>query len=195
MTRVFIALDLSDAARTALGRELRRLARALPGVRLSDPASLHLTLAFLGEVDDATLAAVIGLTAEVARKTAPFHLALGRLGMFGPVEAPRVVWAGVGGELPRLRAFQRRLADALEPLGFPRDPRPFSPHLTLARLKQTLDEAAALRLRRLLADKPSPSVRWRVAEARVMRSELAATGSRYTVLSVAPFAGAAADWG
>jgi 2'-5' RNA ligase len=196
MTRVFIALHLSDDARAALGRELRRLGRALPGVRLSDPASLHLTLAFLGEIDDATLAAVIALTGEVARATPPFHLALGRLGIFGPPEAPRVVWAGVGGELPRLRALQRRLSEALEPLGFPRDPRPFSPHLTLARIKQTLDEVTTLRLHRLLADKAPPPTRWRVAEARVMRSELAAaTGSHYTVLSVALFADPAARRG
>src|SRR5574340_818149 len=114
MTRVFIALDLSDAAREALGRDLRRLARALPAARLSDSASLHLTLAFLGEMDDATLAAVIAATGEVARATEPFELALAKLGVFGPREAPHVIWAGVGGDLPSLRAFQRRLTDALE---------------------------------------------------------------------------------
>lgn len=193
MTRVFIALDLSDDARAALGRELRRLARALPGVRLSDPASLHLTLAFLGEVDDATLAAVSALTGEVARETAPFHLALGRLGVFGPVEAPRVVWAGVGGELPRLRAFQRRLVDALEPLGFPRDPRPFSPHLTLARLKQAPMSGAARHLAKLLDGRPPAPTPWQVTEARVMRSDLSTTGASYSVISVAPFTDEAQD--
>ncbi|MGH2501710.1 MAG: RNA 2',3'-cyclic phosphodiesterase, partial [Ktedonobacterales bacterium] len=108
MTRVFIALDLSDAARAALTRELRRLARALPGVRLSDPASLHLTLVFLGNVDDATLAAVCAATGAVARATPPFHLALSGLDVFGPRDAPRVVWVGVGGELPHLRALHLR---------------------------------------------------------------------------------------
>ncbi|HEX8730605.1 MAG TPA: RNA 2',3'-cyclic phosphodiesterase [Ktedonobacterales bacterium] len=190
MTRVFIALDLSDAAREALDRDLRRLARALPAARLSDPASLHLTLAFLGEVDDATLAAVIAATGEVTRATAPFELALAKLGVFGPREAPRVIWAGVGGDLPPLRALQRRLTDALEPLGFPHETRPFSPHLTLARLKQPLTLGGTRRLAALLAARPPAPTRWQVAEAHVMRSDLAATVARYSILSVAPFAGA-----
>ncbi|HEX8729741.1 MAG TPA: 2'-5' RNA ligase family protein, partial [Ktedonobacterales bacterium] len=62
MTRIFIALALSDAARETLRREERRLARALPAVRFAAPDDLHLTLAFLGEVDDATLAQVIALS-------------------------------------------------------------------------------------------------------------------------------------
>lgn len=193
MTRVFIAIDLSDDARAALGRELRRLARALPGVRLSDPASLHLTLAFLGEVDDATLAAVIALTGEVARETAPFHLALGKLGVFGSREAPHVVWAGVGGDLPQLRAFQFRLTEALEKLGIPRDPRPFFPHLTLARRKQAPMSGDTRHLAKLLDGRPPAPTPWRVTEARVMRSDLSTTGASYSVLRIAPFAGAAAD--
>jgi 2'-5' RNA ligase len=191
MTRTFIALDLSEAARATLRNDLRRLARALPDVRFVDPANLHLTLAFLGELDDEALALVSALAGEVARHAAPFELALAGLGVFGPTDAPRVIWAGVGGELRSLLALQRRLADALVGEGFPREQRPFSPHLTLARLKRPLDEAARQRLRALLGG-PSPRpTRWRVADLRVMRSELAATGARYTALSVAPLAGGA----
>ncbi len=193
MTRVFIALDLSETARETLRRDLRRLARALPDVRFVDPASLHLTLAFLGELEDDALATVIALTGEVARQTAPFALALAGLGVFGAPAAPRVIWAGVGGETHRLLALQRRLADALAAQGFPREQRPFSPHLTLARLKRPLDDAAYLRLRAQL-DGPAPqTTRWRVADLRVMRSDLAATGARYTALSVAPLVARAHD--
>lgn len=189
MTRIFIALDLSDAAREALRRQERRLARALPDLRLPAPEDLHLTLAFLGEVDDETLARVIALSAEVASHARPFELALAGLGFFGPPTAPRVIWAGVGGQMRPLLTLQRRLADALEAEGFPREQRAYSPHLTLARLKRPLDEAAAQRLRALLADPSPAAVRWRVDDLRVMRSDLAATGARYTALSVAPLAG------
>ncbi len=193
MTRTFIALDLSEATRVALRGELRRLARALPDVRFVDPANLHLTLAFLGELDDETLAAVIALAGEVARHAAPFELALAGLGVFGLPTAPRVIWVGVGGETRALLALQRRLAAALEAEGFPREQRPFSPHLTLARLKRPLDAAARQRLDNLLASPASTAAsqatRWRVADLRVMRSELAATGARYTALSVAPLTG------
>lgn len=190
MTRTFIALDLSEAAREALRRELRRLAQALPNVRLVDQASLHLTLAFLGELDDDALAAVIQITSDVARPSAPFDLTLTGLGVFGPPSAPRVIWAGVGGETRPLLALQQRLADALEAHGFPREARPFSPHLTLARLKRPLDDAAYLRLRGLLAGPPPRrTTRWRVSDLRVMRSDVAADGARYTALSVAPLEG------
>ncbi|HEX8995085.1 MAG TPA: RNA 2',3'-cyclic phosphodiesterase [Ktedonobacterales bacterium] len=189
MTRTFIALDLSEAAREALRRELRRLARALPGVRFVDPADLHLTLAFLGELDDDALGAVNALTAAVAQETAPFRLALNGLGVFGPPASPRVVWAGVGGETRRLIALQRRLADALEQRGFPREQRPYSPHLTLARIARPLDEAAYQRLR-LLLDGPAPRpTRWQIDDVRVMRSEKATSGPRYTPLSISPLAG------
>lgn len=189
MTRTFIALDLSEAAREALRRELRRLARALPDVRLADPTDLHLTLAFLGELDDDALATVIALAGEVASQSTPFELALAGLGVFGPPTSPRVVWAGVGGETRRLLTLQRRVADALEAQGFPREQRPFSPHLTLARLKRPLDESAYQRLRTLLAGPAPRPTRWRVDDLRVMRSDLAATGARYSALSVAPLAG------
>jgi 2'-5' RNA ligase len=189
MTRIFIALDLSDAAREALRRQEARLAHALPDLRLPAPEDLHLTLAFLGEVDDEAVARVIALSAEVASHARPFELALAGLGVFGPPTAPRVIWAGVGGQTRPLLVLQRRLAAALEAEGFPREQRAYSPHLTLARLKRPLDEAAAQRLRALLAGPPPAPARWRVDDLRVMRSDLAASGARYTALSVASLAG------
>jgi 2'-5' RNA ligase len=188
-TRTFIALDLSHTARETLRRELRRVERTLPGVRLTDPADLHLTLAFLGEQDDDALATIIALTADVARQGAPFMLALRGFGVFGPPHAPSVLWMGVGGETRRLIALQRRLADALEAQGFPREQRPYAPHLTLARLKRPLDEGAFQRLSALLAGPKPPATRWRVDDIRVMRSERTAVESRYTALSIAPLAG------
>lgn len=190
MTRTFIAIDLGDAAREALRGELRRLSRVVPNVRLTDPTDLHLTLVFLGELDDERLAAVIAVTREVAQHTAPFSLALAGLGVFGPPSAPRIIWAGVAGDLPRLQQTQRRLAAALAERGFPQETRPYAPHLTLARLKRPLDATAAQELGALLTHPPAHAPRWRVTDTRVMRSDLSANGTRYTPISIAPFASA-----
>lgn len=187
MTRTFIAVNLSETARAALRRTLRRVGSALPGVRLVNPDDLHLTLAFLGEIDDATLAAVVTLTQEAARETSPFTLNLGKLGIFGPPYAPRVVWAGVGGDLRRLGALQQRLAESLETLGFPRESRPYAPHLTLARIYRPLAATPLAQLTAMLAETPRRPAHWPVSEIRVMRSDLNAKGARYTALSVAPF--------
>ncbi len=186
MTRTFIAVNLSDAAHVTLRRTLRRVGRALPGVRLVNPDDLHLTLAFLGEIDDAALAAVVTLTQEVAQQTSPFTLTLDKLGIFGQPHAPRVVWVGVGGDLRRLAALQQRLAESLEALGFPRESRPYAPHLTLARITRPLAATSLAQLTALLAEAPRHPTRWPVAEVRVMRSDPNAKGARYAALSVAP---------
>ncbi len=187
MTRTFIAVNLSEAARATLRRMLRRVGSALPGVRLINPDDLHLTLAFLGEVDDATLANVVTLAQEVAHHTSPFTLSLGGIGIFGPPYAPRVVWAGVGGDLRRLAALQLRLTESLEEIGFPRESRPYSPHLTLARIYRPLAAASLAQLTAMVAETPRHPTHWPVAEIRVMRSDLSAKGARYSALSVAPF--------
>lgn len=186
MTRVFIAVDLDAPARAALARLLRRLARALPNARVVAPETLHVTLAFLGELGGDQVAAA----SEAARLTAadgkPFYLAPGPIGVFGPDHAPRVIWVALGGQLGRLRALQRRLTHELDARGFPPEPRPFSPHLTLARLNARLDERAALGLSKLRAEPPVRKDSWLVDELRVMRSDLAQSGARYTPLATFP---------
>lgn len=197
MTRTFIALDLSAAARETVARQARRLERALPGLRSVDPATLHLTLAFLGELDEAAIGAATEVTETAARETAPVTLTLGRLGVFGAPDAPRVIWLGLADDMARLYALQRRLAQALAARGFPPEVRRYSPHLTLARPKGRLDAEAARRLRDLLAEPALPlapdAPPWRVTEAQVMRSDLTRAGARYTPLRVIPLRGAETD--
>ncbi len=188
MTRTFIAVELPDNVRTFLTRETARLGRALPGVRWVDPASLHLTLAFLGELDDDALASAKRATEAAAAASDPFMLRTGALGTFGPQHAPRVIWLGVAGEMPRLLATQEALAQRLEEAGFPREQRPFSPHLTLARLKTSLTPEALTRLQALLREPPREHASWRVEEISVMKSELGRAGARYTRLQAYPLA-------
>src|SRR5258708_903223 len=133
-TRTFIAIELGDAARAALARTIAALARELPGVRFVEPASLHLSLAFLGDLDDAQLEQATQATAAAAQVSAPLSRTGPGLGSFGPPHAPRVILAGVGGKLHALAETQRALADELAARGFAREERPFAPHLTLVRL-------------------------------------------------------------
>ncbi|HEX9038847.1 MAG TPA: RNA 2',3'-cyclic phosphodiesterase [Ktedonobacterales bacterium] len=185
MTRVFIAVDLDAPTREALARLLRRVAHVLPRARVVAPETLHVTLAFLGELDDQRLAEAIAAAREVAAEAAPFSLAPGHIGIFGPDDAPRVIWLALGGQVRRLIALQRRLAHALEARGFTLDPRPFSPHLTLARLTAPPGEYGLLGLRELRSQ-PSRKDSWQVDDVRVMRSDLTPAGARYTPLAIIP---------
>lgn len=191
MTRTFIAVELDAALRAALSRIEASLATAAPSLRWTDAAKLHLTLAFLGELDDVGVQAAIAATRAAAADTRPFRVALAASGYFGSRRAPRVVWAGVGGDTRALLAAQRHLADALAARGFPREQRPFAPHLTLARVKLPL---APAELARLLAaiERPDPpaTAAMTVAGISVMKSDLAREGALYTRLAHCPFGSA-----
>lgn len=188
MTRTFIAVELNDDVRDALQRRIVRLQRSLPSVRLADPASLHLTLAFLGEIEDDQLTGVIDTALAAASATRPFTLSLGELGTFGSRRAPRVIWTGVVGNVAPLLALQQHLASGLESLGFPREERPFSPHLTLARLKQPLppDIIGQIDTLQQAPIPPGERVTFDVDQIAVMKSELLRSGARYTRLHACP---------
>lgn len=186
LTRTFIAVELPDAARAALQAHIARLSRALPRVRFQPPDSLHLTLAFLGELDDERLDAATQAAIAAASTAPPFTLMVAGLGIFGPPSAPRVLWCGVGGDVPTLLRLQAALADRLEAAGFPRERRPFAPHLTLARFKQPLDPAAPQRLSAILANPSVAKTPFTVDSLSVMKSELLRPAARYTCLCACP---------
>ncbi|HLY31897.1 MAG TPA: RNA 2',3'-cyclic phosphodiesterase [Ktedonobacterales bacterium] len=185
-TRTFLALAVSDEARRALGRLRTSLAQALPSVRFADLAGVHLTLAFLGSLDVGQLALATEAAQAVAKGNAPMQLALGRLGIFGPPHAPRVLWVGVGGAMDHLLALQRRLADELAARGFPRESRPFAAHLTLARLSRPLSPDEQIRLQETLVRPMAHDASWQITTLDVMASELRPTGARYTLLRACP---------
>lgn len=185
MTRTFVAIEIGDDAQAYLEREIARLRRALPDVRWIDPQSAHLTLAFLGELDDERLSAAHDAAEEAARNGKPFTLVVSGLGTFGPPRAPRVIWTGLTGGLRRLSEVQAGLAQALAARGFDPQEHPFSPHLTLARLKTALGAAELGWLMREVqshAAKKGSGALIPVDHICVMKSELARTGARYTCL-------------
>jgi 2'-5' RNA ligase len=107
--------------------EIRSLRRALPSsAPLTRTDKWHLTLVFLGEVPDASVDRLTGALAAVP-STGPFTLRLRGTGRFG-----KVAWAAVDGDLPRLTALRETARTAADAAGFPSDPRPFTPHLTVS---------------------------------------------------------------
>lgn len=205
MTRTFIAIELSDEARSYLHQEIEQLARALPRVHWVDPETLHLTLAFLGELDDAQLAKASTAAREAAQTAHPFYVRIGSLGMFGPAQQPRVIWIGLAGDLQPLLGLQARLANRLAQDGFALEERAYAPHLTLARIKSPLSPPELGILRQQLApaasaghggSQPSPPTSpgdqahptIPVAHLSVMKSELTRAGAQYTRLEHCPFA-------
>ena len=195
MTRTFIALELNEALQRFLGDIISKAALELPILRWVDPASIHLTLAFLGYLTDEQLETAINAARIAALQAVPFEYRLKGLGIFGSSSQPRVIWMGVE-DLPSgkiqgspLQHVHRVLSRELELRGFELEKRLFSPHLTLARIKQPLTLDEQRRLQHLLHSKlaGSSSAIYQVSTLSVMKSELSRSGAKYTCLKESSF--------
>ncbi len=131
MYRLFVAIDLPEQVKDAVagiaGRELA-------GARLVPREQLHLTLRFIGDADEAQYQAIKKELGKV--KGVAFSLALKEVGHFPPGRRPRVLWVGIEESAP-LRGLQEEVERALVGVGVPPEERGFSPHITIARLKET----------------------------------------------------------
>ena len=183
--RTFCAVDLSEEARARAAEHAARLRREFAEVRASweKPEKFHLTLKFLGELEPRRVEDLRRAAERAAAGAAPFALTLGGPGAFPPRGDARVLWLGVRDDAGALAALQRRLEDECAADGFPREPRSFHPHLTLARLREPAP-ARALAAAHLSAQLVPET--FDVTELLVLRSELGPGGSRYTILSRHP---------
>ncbi len=186
MTRTFIALEQDAEQQRFLSTIIRQGEQLLPDLRWVDQAGIHLTLAFLGTLTDAQLVLAEMATVEAAESAQPFAYRLSGLGTFGPPRQPRVLWMGVSEPSGVLHTVHQALAGTLEERGFVTEKRPFSPHLTLARIKAPLLPDQVQILQRLLAHQQNISPQYHVRHLAVMKSELARTGAQYTCLRTAP---------
>ena len=119
--------------RAALAGAQQKLARCPAKVKWVAPENIHLTLKFLGDVDEPT-AAGVGAAMAAASGGGPFTFAVEGLGAFPPRGRPRVVWAGVTDGAAAASQLQAKLETGLRPLGFKKE-RSFVPHLTIGRVK------------------------------------------------------------
>ena len=135
MVRIFLAIPLPAEERRALGR----IARAIPfggkGLRPVKAENIHITLKFIGDCPEARISLLSDACRRAAAQLSSFSLTLKGTGVFPTPLRPRVMWAGLAGDLDRLRRLFNAVEDGLHPLGFPRDSREFRPHVTLARIK------------------------------------------------------------
>jgi 2'-5' RNA ligase len=169
--------QLQDKLRTALSTAFGDQA---PRLRWTRPEGIHLTLKFLGAVTRLQSAAIDRGLRESCEEMSGFTLALGKLGTFEDRRGPRVIWVDVDGEQQPLMALARSVDYGLVSAGFPREKRPFQPHLTLARVPEDAAPAVRNRLAELAATvrtpRPGPH---HFGAVSLMRSHLERGGARY----------------
>jgi 2'-5' RNA ligase len=177
-----VAILLAEAIRARLASEVERLRPLARDVAWIARDNVHLTLKFLGEVDAARLETLGDALARAVAPCPAFPLVVDGLGAFPSRSRPRVLWAGVGEGAGEATALAGRVDAALAPLGFPRETRPFSAHVTLGRVRTPrADRGLAEAL-----DRGSVFGRQPVERVSLMRSELSPRGARYTELAGCP---------
>ncbi len=180
--RVFCAIELPEEIRSRVAERIRRLRAEFSDVRASweKPEKLHVTLKFLGDIEPARVEALSLAASRAVANLEPFRLTIGEPGAFPTHGRARVLWLDLVDDAGSLALMQRALETECAADGFPREQRPFKPHLTLARIRspQSAHELAAAH-----RETPFELQRFKVSELVVMRSELGPSGSRYTPLS------------
>lgn len=177
MPRLFIAVPVAEAVRESLAEVSKT--GGTRRLRWVKPGAMHLTLAFLGDVDEAHLPASERALREAARTvTTALALRAEGLGAFPNERRARVVWAGVTGDLDALAALQQATEMRLTEAGFPREAQRFHPHITLARLREPGPLPAELLTHRVFGE-------WSADEVQLIESHLGSSGPSYEVLAAA----------
>lgn len=169
--RLFVGLELPDEVAARLGG----LAVGIPGARWVEPRNLHITLRFIGEVDEGMGHDIHDSLAEIAEPALP--VALEGVGLFGGRQA-HTLFAGVE-RSPALVHLRDKVERAVVRTGQPPEPRKFNPHVTLARLK----DAPTGRLQAFIAgNSPFHAGPWTAAHVTLFRSRLGRGGAEYEAL-------------
>lgn len=183
--RSFIAIELSDEVKAGL-RKLQGELKS-PGdtfVKWVAPDSIHLTLKFLGNISQQKVGQIVRVMEQAAEGMSPFRLVVSEVGAFPNLRQPRVLWVGISGEIEKLLVLQQRIDDGLVPLGFAKEARPFTPHLTLARLREVASSGDKRSFGEMVTKK-SPKVDYEMTadSVNLMRSQLLPGGAVYSRLA------------
>lgn len=180
--RLFIAIELPSTLRRRLQDHIDRLTQAVPDARATwtREENLHLTLKFLGDTPVTKVESLSSAAHCSTNQVSPFELLVGGCGAFPLHGQPRVLWIGIQDPSGELNKYYRALEDECARAGFEHEERPFHPHLTIARLRQPQGARGLAELHKEMGfDRVPVNVR----DVCLIRSELGAKGSRYTVIA------------
>lgn len=179
--RTFIAIEIPAEIKKEMAKVQDELKRSGADAGWTRPEGIHLTLKFLGEVPETKIEEIKNALTRAAEATSRFRLKIAGAGAFPNPKNPRVVWLGVSGDIDNLSALQGSVEESMTAMGFDREERAFSPHLTLARIKylrpryswQTaIDGIKDIRLAEFDVDHVS-----------LMKSDIKPSGAVYTEIS------------
>lgn len=186
--RVFIAVEIPSSIRQAIDSETESLRAALGRdlVRWVPAENMHLTLKFIGDVSPANVDMFAKMLTAETENCAPFSLTVGGLGSFPTPRRPRIIWIGIHAPAA-LTSLQHGLESAAARLGYEEEARPFSPHLTLGRVRQPISATDQQKVRVALEKAQVGALGTaEVTAVHLFKSDLKPSGAEYTCLFSAP---------
>jgi 2'-5' RNA ligase len=184
--RTFLAVELSKEVAKELKKVQDKLKGEIGGVRWVQPGGVHLTLKFLGEVNPDRIEEIIRKAEEAVKGLGPFTVKVGGGGGFPNAQNPRVIWIGVEDQDGQLRELQTRIEREMAKIGFKREERDYTPHLTLGRLRTGKGKEAIVQALKDIEHSELGTMG--VEELILFQSELKPTGAEYTKLRTIPLA-------
>ena len=188
--RTFIAIELPQKIIGTLSALQNQLKNTQADVKWVAPENIHLTLKFLGEVDEKKIEKIIQALEETAKDNQPFSIRLCALGAFPKINFPRVIWVGIdaGDEETKNIAFV--LEEKLQKLGIPKEKRPFSSHITIGRVRSGLNREKLVKELNILAGQSAnycADLEFLTTKITLFKSTLTPKGPIYEILKEASF--------
>jgi len=187
-TRAFIAIEIGEGLRSAATKLISRFELETDAIRWVDPANLHYTIKFLGEIPTVELYELLSTLGKGLESFKPFSLDAVGVGAFPTPSSPRTVWLGARNGGDQLTDLHARINETLSTIGYPVEARKFQPHLTLGRVRRQSKPGPVLaNLIEEDAEKKFATVH--IDEVTVFASELTRRGPKYEILGTCPLKG------
>lgn len=185
--RAFIAIPLTEQVHQELAHLQDKLRKSNADVKWVEPSNIHLTLKFIGEIDEEQVEKIKASLDEIAKNRHCFDIHLAKVGAFPKISYPRVVWAGIDEGYEECKTLAKSVEDTMERLGFKKEERDFSPHLTLGRVRSSKNKAQLMACLEKEKDFVSPG-KVSVSKIILFQSTLTPKGPVYAPLKKFPLA-------
>jgi 2'-5' RNA ligase len=185
--RAFIAIEIPAEIKQKLAEIEDKLRSRKYPAKWVAAESIHLTLKFLGNISINTVPKINDVLEEASLYVPPFQIGINGLGVFPNLNHVQIIWAGISGELTKLIELQKNIDSGLEKLGFTPESRPFTAHLTLARIRDEASPAERDTAGKMVNAVQLDAADFTVESVSLIKSELRREGPIYTRILSVPF--------
>ena len=184
--RSFIAIELPPEIKNSLADLQNQLKAQQADVKWVEPCNIHLTLKFLGEIDDKKIKEVTQILEDTTKDKNTFYIRISSMGAFPKINFPRVIWVGIDKGEEEVKQIAKSLEQNLAKIGLPLEDRPFSSHITIGRIRSGLNRERLVKgLNALETNFGKEFAEFRVTRIILFKSTLTPQGPVYEILNAA----------